>query len=206
MPEPRSELSTRPSLLARLRDAGDGEAWQTFVTTYTPLVYCYCRKRGVQDADAADIAQEVLTRVARSMRTFEYQPERGRFRDWLGAVTRHELTRFFNRRQPGTRGAGGDEPTALLAAAIAPEADTEWTAEFNARLLRVALGRIRPLFAEATWRAFARVWMDGRPAPEAAVETGLPIDKVYAAKSRVLKRLRDELLLLAEDLPQFLAP
>ncbi len=79
-------VQTRPSLLARVRDVRDADAWQTFVTLYAPLVYRYVRQRGLQDADAADLTQDVMSAVARSIRTFEYRPERGRFRDWLRTI------------------------------------------------------------------------------------------------------------------------
>jgi RNA polymerase sigma factor (sigma-70 family) len=201
MADTPSDSATRASLLVRLRDARDAESWQTFVDTYAPLVYGYCLKRGVQDADAADVLQEVMARVARAMRTFEYQPERGRFRDWLGTVTRHTLIKFLDREQRQTRGAGGDVGVNCLDDLVAPEADTEWTAEFNAQVLRVALERLRPVFEPPTWRAFERTWLDNRPALETSHELDLPIEKVYAAKARVLKRLREEVLLLADCLP-----
>lgn len=200
MADSDAELATRASLLQRLRDAGDTASWQTFATTYAPLVYGYYRKHSVQDADAADLTQEVLARVARAMRTFEYQPQRGRFRDWLGTVTRHQLATFLARRRPAPADAAVE-----LDALAAPTADTEWDASFHAHVLRVALEGIRPLFEPATWEAFTHVWQHDRPARDVARELDLPIDKVYAAKARVLKRLREEVLMLAEDLPQDLA-
>jgi RNA polymerase sigma-70 factor (ECF subfamily) len=167
------------------------------------LIYSYCRRQGLQEADAADISQDVLLQAARSLRTFEYRPERGRFRDWLGTVTRHRIARFLRRQQHQVRAVGGPESDELLERAVTPEADAEWTAEFNAQVLRVALERVRPQVEPATWRAFQCVWLEHRPAVETARETGLPVDGVYAAKSRVLKRLRDEVLMLSEDLVQF---
>ena len=86
--------TTRPSLLLRLRDPKDDEAWQTFLETYTPLVCAYCRRRGVQASDVADVTQEVMAQVMRSISDFSYQAERGRFRDWLGTITRTKLLRF----------------------------------------------------------------------------------------------------------------
>jgi RNA polymerase sigma-70 factor (ECF subfamily) len=194
---PDSSLKTSGSLLLRLRDAGDADAWRTFVETYAPLIHRSCRRRGLQDADAADVTQEVLAQVARSIRTFEYQRERGRFRDWLGTVVRQKLARFWGKK---ARDAGGEDE-GLLDQAAAPGADAEWAAEFGAHVLQVALARIRPQFEEPTWRAFELAWCDNRTADEAARELGLSIDKVYVAKSRVLKRLREEVLTLAEDLP-----
>src|SRR5262245_51158989 len=94
-----SALHTRPSLLVRLRDAGDSASWQTFVDLYGPVLYRYARRRGLQDADATDVAQEVLAEVARCIRAFEYQPERGRFRDWLGTVLCRRLARFWEKHK-----------------------------------------------------------------------------------------------------------
>ena len=203
MSENPSELTTRPSLLVRLRD-GDNDAWRTFVTTYSPLIFGYCRKHGLQEADAADVAQEVLAGVARSLRSFRYQPERGRFRDWLGAVTRTKMNRYLHKELQGARGAGGDEADASLDEVAALEADSEWTAAFNASVLQAALERIRPHFEPPSWRAFESVWVDNRPAAEVARELGLGVASVYVAKSRVLKRLHDEILMLAEDIPHFI--
>ncbi|HLJ97009.1 MAG TPA: sigma-70 family RNA polymerase sigma factor [Gemmataceae bacterium] len=203
MYETDSSLHTRPSLLTRIRDVRDAEAWKLFVETYAPLVYRYARRQGLQDADAADVAQEVMVEAARCLRTFVYQPERGRFRDWLGTVSRRRLARFHRQQKHQEAGIGGADTDAVLEQATAAQAEAAWTDEFNAQLLRIALERARPHFEVPTWRAFERVWIENRPAAEAAGELGLPIDAIYLAKSRVLKRLREEIVLLAEDLPQF---
>src|SRR5262249_26317948 len=136
---------------------------------------------------------------------FEYRPERGRFRDWLGAVTHGKLVRWHEKHGRGATGAGGSGSEDALAAlpAAGPGPGPGWAAEFNAQVPRAALARLRPDFEPATWRAFELTWLEDRPAPEAAAELGLPVGAVYVAKSRVLKRLRDEVLILAEDLPQF---
>jgi RNA polymerase sigma-70 factor (ECF subfamily) len=200
MSAPDSTLHTRASLLARLRDVHDESSWRTFVDTYAPLLYRWCRGRGLQDADAADVSQDILTEVVRSIRTFEYRPERGRFRDWLGTVTRRRLARFFAGRGRGAAPGGGAAEQALAECRAVP-ADDEWTAAFHAQVLRVALDRSRPHFAPATWQAFELTWLGGRSAVEAADELGLPIEAVYVARSRVLKRLEEEVRVLAEDLP-----
>ena len=72
-------MQTRPSLLIRLRDVGDADAWRTFVTIYAPLVHRFGRRHGLQDADAADLTQDVLGEVCRAIRSFEYQPARDVF-------------------------------------------------------------------------------------------------------------------------------
>jgi RNA polymerase sigma-70 factor (ECF subfamily) len=188
---------TQPSLLVRLRDAQDAEAWRTFVYTYAPLVHDTCRRRGLQEADADDVTQAVMAEVLRCMRAgFEYQPGRGRFRNWLGTVTFRQIAHLFRDHAP--EGAGTIEDLDRLAAP-----DSTWTEEFDDRVFQTALQRIQGDFEPATWRAFEQVWLENRPALETAGRLGVTIDVVYAAKSRVLKRLSQEILVLAEDLPHF---
>jgi RNA polymerase sigma-70 factor (ECF subfamily) len=208
MAEPSPALQTRASLLVRLRDPRDAASWQTFVAVYGPLVYGHCRRRGLQHDDAQDVSQTVFAPVAQSLRTFQYRPEAGRFRDWLGAAVRNEVNRFFKKQARQARGqGGGEEDEAVLDQAVARAEDNAWTEEFNARVLRCALERSRPHFEEPTWRAFEAVWLENRPALEVARELGRPIDWVYMAKSRVLKDLWQQVQELADDaaLPAALA-
>src|SRR5262249_46801901 len=97
-------LATRASLLLRIRDPQDRQAWGEFVALYAPLIHAYGRKRGLQDSDAADLTQEVLRRVSRSAGEFRYDPARGSFRGWLLTVTLNEVRKLGGRR---TREAGG---------------------------------------------------------------------------------------------------
>lgn len=195
-----SANATRPSLLLRLRNPRDADAWSMFVETYTPLVYAYCRRRGLQASDVADVTQEVMAQVLRSISGFSYDPERGRFRDWLGAITRTKILRFLSR--DGRAGKGGNAVAEELLRQVAdPESDTLWTEGFQARVLEVAMGRARPDFEEATWAIFERSWVGGRTAQEVSQELEVPVESVYVAKSRVLKRLRAEVVILAEDCP-----
>jgi RNA polymerase sigma-70 factor (ECF subfamily) len=201
MADASSQPATRPSLLLRLRDPRDAEAWRTFVHTYGPLVYGECRYRGLAHDDAEDVTQKVFGRVVTGIRTFDYQPEVGRFRDWLGTLVRNEINRHLGReaRTPDGRAATGAE--AVLDGVPDRGEDGAWAAAFNARLLQVALERARPHFEAPTWRAFELVWIEDRPAAEVARELGQPLDWVYVAKSRVLKRLWQEVRELADDVP-----
>jgi RNA polymerase sigma-70 factor (ECF subfamily) len=189
--------ATKPSLLLRIRDAGDSSSWGEFADIYGPIIRGYCRRRGLQEADAADVGQEVLAQVARSIGSFEYQPGRGRFRDWLGTVTRNKIVRFLEVKVRELRGM-----SEVSAADFATEGeDPEWSAEFHTRILNAALMRIRDDFEVKSWDAFERLWGKDTPAPEVAQSLGMTIDAVYAAKSRILRRLREEVLALADDLP-----
>src|SRR5262249_23547378 len=131
--------------------------------------------------------------------TFEYRPDSGRFRDWLGTVVRNEVNRFLRKEAHTVRGAGGSGEEDTLDTIPARGEDTAWTAEFHAHLLQASLARSRPHFADDTWRAFEAVWVENRPAAEVAQELGRSIDWVYVAKSRVLKHLWQEVLGLADD-------
>src|SRR5579859_5412636 len=95
-------VTTRPSLLVRIRDHGDRQAWAEFIDIYAPMVYGYAQKQGLQEADAADLTQEVLRAVARAVPRLEYDPSRGSFRGWLFAVVRNKLRDWYaaQRRHP----------------------------------------------------------------------------------------------------------
>jgi RNA polymerase sigma-70 factor (ECF subfamily) len=194
-----SGSSTRPSLLLRIRDPRDSEAWQTFVDVYGRLVYRHCRNRGLRHEDAENVTQEVFAQVSQSIRGFDYQPDLGRFRDWLGTVTRNEIHRFRKKDSRAVHGSGGAEEEPVLGSTPARGEDTEWTETFNAHLLAAALARTRPHFEEQTWRAFELAWLEKRPAAQVARELKAPIDRVYVAKSRVLERLQQEVQELAAD-------
>jgi RNA polymerase sigma factor (sigma-70 family) len=190
-----STVETKPSLLVRVRDPLDAEAWRTFVGLYAPLVYGYGRRRALQDADAADLTQEVMGEVARDIRSFNYQPERGRFRDWLFMIARRRLIRFQARRARHPVASLGPD---LPAPTAEDQPDPEWNGAFNAQVLRAALQRIQPHFEASSWRVFERVWLEHRSAAEVADELSMSIEAVYMAKSRILRRLEAEVADIAE--------
>jgi RNA polymerase sigma-70 factor (ECF subfamily) len=191
-------LQTRPSLLLRLVNPRNAEAWQTFVDVYGPLVFAHARRRGLRHEDAEDVTQRVFARVSAAIATFEYQPEIGRFRDWLGTIVRNEVNRFLQQDRGVVRSTGGEQENSLDAC-VAPAAETAWTAEFNAHILQLALARARERFEPPTWRAFELVWLQNTPAADVATQLAQPIDWVYVAKSRVLRQVWKEVQNLTED-------
>ena len=192
---------TRPSLLARIRDPRDGVAWGEFVDIYGPLVYDYGRRRGLQDADAADLTQDVLRAVAATADRFAYDPARGAFRSWLFTVTRTKLLDSVRRRRPGDRGTGDTDVHKHLEAEEAGYSDgidegeegVEWDQAFGQRLLDWAAEQIRSEFRPTTWRAFWLCAVEGCAPREASASLGMSVGAVYAAKCRVLARLREEI-------------
>ena len=187
--------ATSASLLLRLRDPADQTAWETFDSLYRPLIRRSCRRRGLQDADAADVSQEVMARVAKSICSFEYVPERGKFRSWLGVITENGVRTFLGRTTRQHTVAVDDDRQA------ATETDPVWNAEFSEYVLAVACDRIRGEFGPATWAAFESVWLRDESSAEVARRLGTTVRTVYVNKSRVLKRLEQEVMHLAEDLP-----
>jgi RNA polymerase sigma-70 factor (ECF subfamily) len=121
---------TRPSLLVRIRDVGDREAWRQFVEVYAPLVYKFARRRGLQDADAADLTQEVLQAVAGASKRLVYDPDRGTFRAWLYTVARNKLRNALLARQRRHE----DGNPALLDEQLAREEVEQWEREYEQRL------------------------------------------------------------------------
>jgi RNA polymerase sigma-70 factor (ECF subfamily) len=189
MPQPPP---TRPSLLVRLRDPRDGDAWGQFVDLYAPLVFGWVRVRGLQDADAADLTQEVLRAVAASLPAAGYDPAKGAFRGWLYAVTRNKLNTFLARQGRLVRGSGDPDVQKALEGVSAPDDGEErWRREYEARLIAWAAEQARGDFAEKTWRAFWLTAVEGQSGESAARELGMTAGAVYVARCRVLARLRE---------------
>ncbi|MFO0965176.1 MAG: sigma-70 family RNA polymerase sigma factor [Gemmataceae bacterium] len=186
---------TRPSLLARVRDVRDRDAWREFIDLYGPLVYRYGRRQGLQDADAADLTQCVMQALAGRL---DYDEGRGAFRAWLFGVARRQLLKQIerNRRQP--RGVGDTTNLLHLEEHPAPEETAWWDEEYKRRRFLWAVEKVRPHFAEASWQAFWRTAVDGADAKEVSRELGLSIGAVYTAKSRALDRIRKEIAALEE--------
>jgi RNA polymerase sigma-70 factor (ECF subfamily) len=182
-------VETPVSLLERLRQPSASDAWERFVTLYTPLIYSWARRAGLQAQDAADLVQEVLLTLVRALPGFTYDRHRS-FRRWLRTVTLNKWRDL--RRRRGGRPLPGDEG-ALAEAAAPDDPDAFWEAEYRREVVARALRVMQADFQPATWRACWEHVVAGRPAPEVAAELGLTPGAVYAAKVRVLARLRDEL-------------
>jgi RNA polymerase sigma-70 factor (ECF subfamily) len=186
--------TTSITLLERLRSPGSSGAWDRFVELYTPLIFSWARKQGLQPDDAADLVQDVFTALIQELPTFQYDPSKS-FRAWLHRVT---VNLWHDRqRAAGTRALpGSDGRTAEL---VAPNhAAFLEDEEYRSYLVSRALKLMQTDFEPATWQA---VWQHAvleRPAAEVARELNLTVASVYCAKSRVLNRLRQELQGLLE--------
>jgi RNA polymerase sigma-70 factor (ECF subfamily) len=191
---------TRPSLLLRLRDADDAEAWSEFVRLYTPLIFGYCCRQGLQETDAADVAQEVMRAVAHEMPGFQYNPTRGKFRGWMLQTTRNRLHRFFARQQRAPQAASESTIERFLDREPSAEEQTRWEQDYRQRLFAWAAEKARTEFQPATWNAFWLTAVDSVSVKEVAEQVGISVGAVYIARSRVIARLR-ELIETATDEP-----
>ena len=184
---------TRASLLVQLRDGGNHGAWHEFMQLYGPVIYGFARKRGLQDADAADLMQDVLRSVSTSIGRLEYDPNQGAFRGWLFTITRNKIFNFLSARRIRPRASGDSATHRLLDdQPDANDGSDTWEMEYQRRLASLALDRIKSEFQENTWRAFWLTAVEGTVVADVAKQIGLSPGAIYVARSRVLARLKEE--------------
>jgi RNA polymerase sigma-70 factor (ECF subfamily) len=186
---------TSLSLLQRIRN-GDASGWHRVVDLYSPLVHYWCRRWGVDGADADDVLQEVFAAAAQSITAFRREREGDTFRGWLRVIARNRVLAFWRSRNRHPEAVGGSDPWQRLQEIPEPTPDTpddsEEAGQFSA-LVQRAMTLLRNEFEDRTWQAFWRVTADGRAVADVAAELGMSANAVRMAKSRVLRRLREEL-------------
>jgi RNA polymerase sigma-70 factor (ECF subfamily) len=187
---------TRASLLVQIRDATNDGAWREFINLYGPVVYGFARKRGLQDADAADLMQDVMRSISSAIGKLDYDRNQGTFRGWLFTITRNKIFNFLSARRIRPQGSGDTTTNRLLAthpdtADGAEVADT-WEMEYQRRIAALAMERVKNEFQEKTWQAFWQTAVEGLAAADVSRDLGLSPGAIYVAKSRVLARLKEE--------------
>jgi len=187
---------TSTTLLERLR-AREQEAWQRLLHLYTPLVAYWCKQWGVRGSDTDDIIQDVFQAVAASLANFRHERAGDTFRGWLRSITRHKILYHLRRQrhQPAAEG-GSDAHRRMQQVAeleASPSDDSADSADEMTRLYHRALELVRCEFEERTWQAFWRTAVDGQAPADIAAELGMSAAAVRMAKSRVLRRLREEI-------------
>jgi len=181
--------TTRLSLVLRLGDPSDGVAWGRFLDLYAPLLCGFFRKWGLQDADVADLVQEVLAIVARRAETFSHNGNRGAFRAWLYTIARNRLRHFHARHAREETSVAEQIETAL-----APDDEAEvWEQEYEKRLFAWASQQVQERVTRPTWQAFWQTAVEGRCGEEVGKDLGMTPGAVYVAKSRVMARLKKTL-------------
>ena len=183
---------TRDSLLVRVKNPKDRDAWEQFTRIYRPAVYRLARGRGLQDADAQDLSQRVLMSVASAIPDWERSCPNSRFRHWLRRVAKNEVLKLLGRR-PKDQAGGGTTATELLNEQCDANSNVEDEVELEYRrqLVRRAAEIVRSRADEVTWLAFSMTIVDGLSIAEAAKRLDRNEGVVYAARSRIVRRLRE---------------
>ena len=183
---------TRESLLLRLKDPCDREAWDQFADLYRPVVYRLARRRGLQDADAQDLSQQVLMAVASAIPRWQRSNEQTRFRHWLRRVAKNATLNALSRRTRDVGGGGSDFHHLLRETAERDQATEEaidW--EHRREIYRRAVERIRAEVSDSTWQIFARSTIDGESIRSVSESLGKSIGAIYVARCRTMNRLRE---------------
>jgi RNA polymerase sigma-70 factor (ECF subfamily) len=179
--------STSQSLLIRLRTADDAAAWDRFVDLYTPLLFYWARKTGLNSQDAADLVQEVLAIVFQKLPTFQYDESKS-FRGWLRTVTLNRHREHCRKKMLAMQDVGQSDLEA-----IAESAQSIWDFEYKRRLVAQAMNLIEPEFKPATWAAVRDFVLTNEHAASIAKRHGISVWTVYSAKTRFLELLREQL-------------
>jgi RNA polymerase sigma-70 factor (ECF subfamily) len=184
---------TRASLLVRLKDQADDEAWFEFTEIYRPVIHRLARRRGMQPADADDLVQQVLSAVARVIDRWETDPARARFRTWLNRVATNAIINALARGRPD-RGGGDSGLRDLLDAQPVTNGNESELIRIEQRreIFRWAAREIRPEFQSATWDAFWKTAVEGEDVDVVCRELGRSRGSIYAARSRVMRRLKEK--------------
>jgi RNA polymerase sigma-70 factor (ECF subfamily) len=187
------DSGTRITLLGRLRrDPTNQQAWGQFVEHYGSKIYEWCRRWHLQEADAQDVTQNVLLKLAVKLREFTYDPQRS-FRAWLKTITYHAWSDFLESRQRPGLGSGDSQVGDMLRSVEArDDLVKHLETEFDREILEEAMLRVRLRVAPQTWQAFLLTTVEGLSGAEAAQRIPLQVAQVYVAKRRVQKMLQQE--------------
>lgn len=187
---------TRVTLLVRLARSGEADqgAWAEFVEHYGRKIYQWCLRWKLQPADAEDVTQSVLLKLAVRMKDFQYNPEHS-FRAWLKTVTHHAWRDFVDARQRVVLSAGAEDLGALEAR---EDLVLRLEEQFDHELLEQAMEIVRVRAAPHNWKAFCLTALEGVPAPEAGRRLQMKVARVYAARSIIQQRLQEEVQRLEE--------
>lgn len=199
-----SDLNTRQTLLLKIRDVGDTRSWSEFVEIYTPLLYHYFMARGLNDADAADLGQEVMRSVAKAIVRFDYDTEKGTFRSWLYTIARNHLNNFFRKSARQPKGSGRTTLLNVVNQIEDEDANMEahWELEHRQRMFEWAAEQIRGNYEKHSWEAFERIALKQEDAATVADSLGMKLGAVYVAKSRITAKLRELIESVAGEWPE----
>lgn len=184
---------TRQSLLLRAQ-TGEEKAWKDLTDLYRPLILGWLNRQSVPPRDLEDLSQDILLSVVKHLPTFQHSGQRGAFRSWLRTIVCSRTVDYWRATGPGTQGEGGSGAVAALQLIEDPHSDLnrQWDEEHDGYVLDCLLDLVEEEFEPATMQAFRRLALDGAAGAAVASELGMSMAAVYGAKSRVLRRIRQE--------------
>lgn len=193
--------TTRISLVLRLHDTRDFEAWEEFVAIYYPMIWSVAKRLGMNDTDAADACQNTLLRLTDVVSQWSPDSENASFRAWLFRVSRNCMLRQFERnKRPEVSAVDNSGIQFLDQLAASPvESESAFQIEFQRHVFAVASENVRPTVKELYWKAFWMTWVDDVDNAQAAKVLDTTIGTIYVARSRVLRRIRDEVARLTNN-------
>ncbi|MDB4614069.1 sigma-70 family RNA polymerase sigma factor [bacterium] len=183
---------TSASLVLRLKNHADADAWREFSHIYQPVVYRMIRKRGFQPADASEISQEMLMSVASAIKHWDPDKRKGSFRGWLFKIARNEMVDFLKHKRRKSAASGGTDLMRLIEQSPDPRSpeSNDFDLECRRQIYQHAAMSVRNHFSPNTWQAFERTTIDGEAIPEVAASLNMSVAAVYVARSRVMKQLQ----------------
>lgn len=194
-PGDSSFSGTSPSLLFRVRN-GEPDAWQRLLTIYGPLVFHWCERAGLNSADSADVMQDVFIAVSKSISAFSKTRTTDSFRGWLWTVTRNKVRDFCRKQSRQIDAVGGTNAWIQLGALAEQMSDDSLSVtspQEVSSMLHRTMEMVKAEFEQRTWTAFWRTAVEDEPTSEVAASLGITANGIRQAKSRVLRRLRQEL-------------
>jgi RNA polymerase sigma-70 factor (ECF subfamily) len=192
--------ATSPSLLERLHDRADHQAWQRLLTVYEPWLRGWLSRHDLQPADVEDVLQDILVVVNAKLPGFVHNGQLGAFRSWLRTILTLRVRHFLRGRR-NRPAAGPQPPSDWLDQLADPDSalSRQWDEDHDRQLVRRMLAAIQAEFNVQTWQVFQLLVLEDRPVVEVTQRLGITANAVYVAKARVLVRLRAEVRGLVDD-------
>lgn len=181
---------TRYSLIAKLHDPQNLDAWNEFASIYQPLIFRICRIKGLQHADATDVTQDVMARVSKAIDQFDGHQDGATFRGWLYRVTRNLVVDFFRQKDNRNLACAKTGLLELIEQEPSCAESREFRIEYQRQIFSIVANQVRDEVQPNTWQAFWRTEMENQPAEHVAAALNMNTGAVYVARSRVIARLR----------------
>lgn len=184
---------TRYSLIVRLKEPRNASAWTQFVSVYEPFLTQLVRRQGTPPHQVADVTQQILMAIVRSVNDWADDGQPASFRRWLGRVARNAAIKFLARERRHARGFGGNEFLSQIDQIPDTVIDDRRIQQYDHEMIVWAAEQVRSEFRETSWQAFWGTQVEGRPVADVAQELGISTGSIYMSRSRIVARIRERI-------------